>query len=50
MTTRIGRQRQQKQHEKEDYSEAVKSLKDFVQLYEQKEKEGKNPRVYVSYL
>jgi hypothetical protein len=40
-----GRQRQ----EKEDYNPRVASLKDFVQLFEQKEKEGKNPRVYVSY-
>jgi hypothetical protein len=50
-TTKIGRQRQQKQHEKEekDYSEAIKSLKGFVHLFEQKEKEGKNPIVYVSY-
>jgi hypothetical protein len=49
-TTKKGRQlQQQKQHEKEDYKQIVKSLKDFVQLFEQKEKEGKNPRVYVSY-
>jgi hypothetical protein len=49
-TTKKGRQlQQQKQHEKEDYNQTVKSLKDFVQLFEQKEKEGKNPRVYVSY-
>jgi hypothetical protein len=27
----------------------VKSYKDFIVLYEQKEKEGKRPRVYVSY-
>jgi hypothetical protein len=51
--TRIGRQQRQKhqqqKEEKEDYSPRVKSLKDFVQLFEQKEKEGKNPRVYVSY-
>jgi hypothetical protein len=46
--TRIERRQQQKE-EKEDYSPRVKSLKDFVQLFEQKEKEGKNPRVYVSY-
>jgi hypothetical protein len=49
-TTRIEWQRQQKhQEEKEEYSPRVKSLKDFVQLFEQKEKEGKIPRVYVSY-
>jgi hypothetical protein len=49
--TRTHRQQQQKQYEKEeDYREEIKSLKDFVQLFEQKEKEGKNPRVYVSYL
>jgi hypothetical protein len=49
ITTRIGRQRQQqKQQEKQD-SPIVKSLKDFVQLFEQKEKEGQNPRVYISY-
>jgi protein required for attachment to host cells len=51
--TRIGRQQRQKhqqqKEEKEDYSPRVKSFKDFVQLFEQKEKEGKNPRVYVSY-
>jgi hypothetical protein len=47
--TRTHGQQQQKQYEKEDYSEQIKSLKDFVQLFEQKEKEGKNPRVYVSY-
>ena len=53
----IGRKKQQQQQQKkknknkqeEDYSSRVKSLKDFVQLFEQKEKEGKNPRVYVSY-
>jgi hypothetical protein len=47
-TIRIGR-KQQQQKQKEEYSPRVKSLKDFVQLFEQKEKEGKNPRVYVSY-
>ncbi len=47
--TRTHGQQQQKQYEKEDYSKEIKSLKDFVQLFEQKEKEGKNPRVYVSY-
>ena len=46
--TRIERRRQQKE-EKEDYITRVKSLKDFVQLFDKKEKEGKNPRVYVSY-
>src|SRR5918995_1792231 len=41
-TTRLERQRQrqQKKKEEEDYSPRVKSLKDFVQLFEQKEKEG----------
>jgi hypothetical protein len=52
-TTRLERQPQQEQkkeeEEEEDYSPRVKSLKDFVQLFEQKEKEGKNPRIYVSY-
>ena len=50
-TTRLERQPQQEQKKKEeeDYSPRVKSLKDFVQLFEQKEKEGKNPRIYVSY-
>jgi hypothetical protein len=50
-TTRIKRQRQQQQQKQkeEHYSPRVKSLKDFVQLFEQKEKEGKNPRVYVPY-
>jgi formylmethanofuran dehydrogenase subunit E len=52
-TTRLEQQRQQqqkkKEEEEEDYSPRVKSLKDFVQLFEQKEKEGKNPRIYVSY-
>jgi hypothetical protein len=49
--TRIGRQQQQKhQEEKEEENSArVKSLKDFVQLFEQKEKQGQNPRVNVSY-
>ena len=51
--TRLERQRQQqqkkKEKEEEHYSPRVKSLKDFVQLFEQKEKEGKNPRIYVSY-
>jgi hypothetical protein len=47
--TRTHRQQQQKQYEREDYRGEIKSLKDFVQLFEQKEKEGKNPRVYVSY-
>src|SRR5215208_7289140 len=50
-TTRLEQQRQQlqKKKEEEDYSPRVKSLKDFVQLFEQKEKEGKKPRIYVSY-
>ena len=51
-TSRLERQPQQEQkkkEEEEDYSPRVKSLKDFVQLFEQKEKEGKNPRIYVSY-
>jgi hypothetical protein len=51
ITTRIGRERQQKkkqQQEKQD-SSRVKSLKDFVGLLEEKENEGKNPRVYISY-
>jgi formylmethanofuran dehydrogenase subunit E len=51
-TTRLEQQRQQQQkkkEEEEDYSPRVKSLKDFVQLFEQKEKEGKKPRIYVSY-
>ena len=51
-TTRLERQRQQQQKKKEeedDHSPRVKSLKDFVQLFEQKEKEGKKPRIYVSY-
>jgi hypothetical protein len=47
-TIRIGR-KQQQQKQEEEYSPRVKSLKYFVQLFEQKEKEGKNPRVYVSY-
>jgi hypothetical protein len=48
--TRIGQQRQEKhQEEKEENSARVKSLKDFVQLFEQKEKQGQNPRVNVSY-
>ena len=47
-TIRIGR-KQQQQKQEEEYSPRVKSLKDFVQLFEQKEKEGKNPRIYVSY-
>lgn len=49
--TRLSRQRQQQQQKKEEenHSPRVKSLKDFVQLFEQKEKEGKNPRIYVSY-
>jgi hypothetical protein len=51
--TRLERQRQQqqkkKEKEEEHYSPRVKSLKDFVQLFEQKEKEGKKPRIYVSY-
>jgi hypothetical protein len=49
--TRLSRQRQQQQQKKEEenYCSRVKSLKDFVQLFEQKEKEGKNPRIYVSY-
>ena len=41
-TTRLERQPQQEQkkkEEEEDYSPRVKSLKDFVQLFEQKEKE-----------
>jgi hypothetical protein len=45
----IGRKQQQKKKQEGDYSPRVKSLKDFVQLFEQKEKEGKNPRIYVSY-
>jgi hypothetical protein len=45
----IGRKQQKKKKQEEDYSPRVKSLKDFVQLFEQKEKEGKNPRIYVSY-
>ena len=45
----IGRKQQQKMEQEEDYSPRVKSLKDFVQLFERKEKEGKNPRIYVSY-
>jgi hypothetical protein len=46
----IGRKQQKKKKKQEgDYSPRVKSLKDFVQLFEQKEKEGKNPRIYVSY-
>jgi hypothetical protein len=50
-TTRLERQQRQQQQKKkgEDYSPRVKSLKDFVQLFEQKEKEGKKPRIYVSY-
>jgi hypothetical protein len=52
-TTRLERQQQpqqqQKKEEGEDSIPRVKSLKDFVQLFEQKEKEGKNPRIYVSY-
>jgi hypothetical protein len=51
-TTRktIRRQRDQnQQQEEENYSSRVKSLKDFVQLFEEKEKKGQNPRVYVSY-
>jgi len=48
ITTRTRLQQQEKQQKEEDYSSRVKSLKDFVQLFEQKEKEGKNPRVYVS--
>jgi hypothetical protein len=51
-TTRktIRRQRDQnQQQEEETYSSRVKSLKDFVQLFEEKEKKGQNPRVYVSY-
>jgi hypothetical protein len=51
-TTRLERQRQQQQkkkEEEEDHSPRVKSLKDFMQLFEQKEKEGKKPRIYVSY-
>jgi hypothetical protein len=51
-TTRLERQRQhqqKKKEEEEDHSPRVKSLKDFVQLFEQKEKEGKKPRIYVSY-
>jgi hypothetical protein len=49
--TRLSRQRQQQQQKKEEenHSPRVKSLKDFVQLFKQKEKEGKNPRIYVSY-
>jgi hypothetical protein len=45
----IGRKQQKKKKQEEDYSPRVKSLKDFVQLFERKEKEGKNPRIYVSY-
>jgi hypothetical protein len=46
----IGRKQQKKKKkQEEDYSPRAKSLKDFVQLFEQKEKEGKNPRIYVSY-
>ena len=51
-TTRktIRQQRDQnQQQEEENYSSRVKSLKDFVQLFEEKEKKGQNPRVYVSY-
>ena len=51
-TTRktIRRQRDQnQQQEEENYSSRIKSLKDFVQLFEEKEKKGQNPRVYVSY-
>ena len=48
-TIRIGRKQQQQKREEEKYSPRVKSLKDFVQLFEQKEKEGKNPKLYVSY-
>ena len=51
-TTRktIRRQRDQnQQQEEENYSSRVKSLKDFVQLFEEKEKKGQNPRAYVSY-
>jgi hypothetical protein len=51
--TRLSRQRQQQQQqqkkEEENHSTRIKSLKDFVQLFKQKEKEGKNPRIYVSY-
>jgi hypothetical protein len=52
-TTRLLRQgqqqqRQQQKKEEENHSARVKSLKDFVQLFELKEKEGKNPRIYVS--
>jgi hypothetical protein len=42
-------QQQKKKEEEENHSPRVKSLKDFVQLFEQKEKEGKKPRIYVSY-
>jgi hypothetical protein len=45
----IGRKQQQKKKQEEDYSTRVKSLKDFIQLFERKEKESKNPRIYVSY-
>ena len=46
----IGRKQQKKKKkQEEDYSPRVKSLKDFIQLFERKEKEGKNPRIYVSY-
>jgi hypothetical protein len=48
-TTRIGRQQRQKhqqqKEEKEDYSPRVKSLKDFVQLFEQKSSYLKNPLI-----
>jgi hypothetical protein len=46
----IGRkQKKKKKKQEENYSPRVKSLKDFMQLFERKEKEGKNPRVCVSY-
>jgi hypothetical protein len=51
-TTRkkIRRQREQNhQQEIENYISRVKSLRDFVQLFEEKEKKGQNPRVCVSY-
>ena len=47
---RIRRQQEQNQQQEiENYISRIKSLRDFVQLFEEKEKKGQNPRVYVSY-
>ena len=47
---RIRRQQEQNQQQEIDnYSLRIKSLRDFVQLFEEKEKKGQNPRIYVSY-